>query len=515
MSYLSVRRVSKSFAGSPALSGANLDLAAGETHALMGENGAGKSTLIKILAGVLSPDALQLTVNGTPLPLASPGDAHAAGFRFIHQELNIVPQLSVAENISLGLPYPRRFGLAVDWPALRRRADRALARLGVTHIDPRRQAARLSTGDQMLMKIASALVAEDDDTDATHLYVLDEPTAALTGEESEKLFHVIAGLKAAGAAILYVSHRINEVMDICDRITVLRDGRNVFTAATATVTKQQVISAMTGRDVADAYPPRAAAAIGTDLVCQADQVASPAVSGLNFSLHAGEILGIAGLANAGQSDVLRLIMGLAPVTAGQLRVAGQPAPGTPSDAWSRGIAYVPRERRREGLMLRRSVRDNTVLPHLTRLARFAGAADRRAETAHATAAGHTVSLKSRSLAQPVYQLSGGNQQKVVFARTLMDAEAGAETPVLLLLDEPTRGVDIGAKFDIYSLIRRFSNHGCAVILTSSDLPEMLGMCDRLLIMRDRVQHEIVPTKLLTAADLLTRFYQPHVYRTSA
>ncbi len=508
MSYLSIRRVAKSFAGSPALSGVSLDLAAGETHALMGENGAGKSTLIKILAGVLSPDTLELTVNGTPLPLNSPADAHAAGFRFIHQELNIVPQLSVAENISLGLPYPRRFGLAVNWPALRRRADQALARLGVTHIDPRHQAARLSTGDQMLMKIAGALVAEDDDTAATHLYVLDEPTAALTGEESEKLFHVIAELKAAGAAILYVSHRINEVMDICDRITVLRDGRNVITAATAEVTKQQVISAMTGRDVADAYPPRTGA-FGTDLVCQADRAASPTVSGLNFKLHAGEILGIAGLANAGQSDVLRLIMGLAPVTAGQLRLAGQPAPKAPSDAWSRGIAYVPRERRREGLMLRRSVRDNTVLPHLTRLSRFAGAVDRRAETSHAAATGRTVSLKSRGLAQPVYQLSGGNQQKVVFARTLMDAEADAETPVLLLLDEPTRGVDIGAKFDIYTLIRRFSDNGCAVILTSSDLPEMLGMCDRLLIMRDRAQHEIVPSGELTTAGLLTRFYAPH------
>ncbi|WP_419910499.1 sugar ABC transporter ATP-binding protein [Hoeflea sp.] len=497
MHTLSIRNLSKSFAGSPALIDVDLELRGGEIHALMGENGAGKSTLIRILAGVESADTLVAKKDGRTVPLNSAQYAYDAGFRFIHQELNIVPQLSAAENISLGLPYPMRFGVAVDWRKLNDRARQALSRLGVSHIDTRWQAARFNTGDQMLIKIASCLVDAEGRT--ADLYVFDEPTAALTGEESEKLFQVIAGLRDSGAAVLYVSHRMNEVMRICDRVTVLRDGRKVLSAPVAETGKEEIIVAMTGRSVAEIYPPRSSA-IGETVVYAASSVRTDTVSDIDFELRAGEILGVAGLANAGQSEVLRIVMGLAELREGQLSLGHRPAPTTPSDAWAAGIAYIPKERRREGLMLQMPVCDNAVLPHLDDLRRMAFLANRRAELASAQRTANDVKLKAAGLLQSVYQLSGGNQQKVLFARAL------GKTPAVLVLDEPTRGVDIGAKFDIYSLVRALSEAGCPVIMTSTDLSETLGMCDRVLIMRDGAQQAIIDAEGLAPADLLGRIY---------
>lgn len=497
MQQLSIRNVSKSFSGARALAGVDLDLAGGKVHALMGENGAGKSTLIKILAGVVSADAMDLQKDGRALPLNSAQDASTAGFRFIHQELNVVPQLSVAENIFLARPYPQRFGIAIDWAALNRQAAAALARLGIDHIDTRLQAAQLTTGDQMLMKIAGSLVSEN--AGVADLYVFDEPTAALTGDESEKLFHVISELKNAGAAILYVSHRMNEVMRICDTVTVLRDGERIFTAPIAETSREDIIIAMTGRPIEDVYPPRQRD-IGDSVVYAAVDASTPGAAHISFDIRAGEILGVAGLANTGQSEVLRLVMGLSDLGSGTLTFNGETAPCSPSQAWDRAIAYVPKERRSEGLMLQMGVRPNTVLPHLDMLSRFGLLASRSAERINASGASEKVRLKSAGLSQPVYQLSGGNQQKVVFARAL------GIVPALLVLDEPTRGVDIGAKYDIYTLVRELSDEGCPVIMTSTDLPEMLGMCDRILIMRDGVQHEIVEAGDLSPADLLRRFY---------
>ncbi|WP_136658673.1 sugar ABC transporter ATP-binding protein [Nitratireductor sp. XY-223] len=497
MHELSIRNLSKSFAGSPALADVSLDLRGGEIHALMGENGAGKSTLIRILAGVETADALELEKDGRRLPLANAKNAYDAGFRFIHQELNIVPQLSAAENILLGLPYPSRFGIAVNWKELNTRARNALSRLGIDHIEPARQAARFNTGDQMLIKIASCLVDAEGMT--ADLYVFDEPTAALTGEESEKLFRVIAGLKESGAAVLYVSHRINEVMRLCDRVTVLRDGRNALTAPISRTGKEEIIIAMTGRSVEDMYPPRSRA-IGAAVAYAASGVSTKEVSGLEFELRAGEILGVAGLANAGQSGVLRTVMGLSEPRQGRLECLSGAAPKSPSEAWKSGIAYIPRERRGEGLMLQMPVRDNAVLPHLDTLRRLAFLADRRGEQAMAHKTSEYVRLKAAGLSQPAYQLSGGNQQKVLFARAL------GKTPSILVLDEPTRGVDIGAKYDIYALVRELSEAGCAVVMTSTDLSETLGMCDRVLLMRDGAQQAIVDAAGLTPADLLRRIY---------
>lgn len=498
MTFLKLANVSKSYAGAAALSGAGLEIAPGEIHALMGENGAGKSTIIKILAGVTQADSIDLFLDGRAISTSNAQDAFGHGFRFLHQELNIVPHLSVAENIVLGRRYPRRLGFAVNWAELNHSASAALEKLQVTHIEPGRKMARLSTGDQMLVKIAGLLVSSQ--TNAARLYVMDEPTAALTGAECDKLFQVIAKLKAGGASVLYVSHRMNEVMDICDRVTVFRNGQTVATRNITATNKDEVIHLMTGRDRFDVYPPRKTPVSGAvRLSCR--NLATRHIRDLNFDLGSGEILGITGLADAGQSQVLHAILGLDRLQNGALRINGSTVKsGGATRAWRSGVAYIPRERRREGLMLRRSIADNIVLPHLRKYRIAGGFLSRRREIRHANSLGVSVALKSEGMAQPVYQLSGGNQQKTMLARATGDA------PEILLLDEPTRGVDVGSKFDIYSLIREMSARGTTVIITSSDLPEIVGMCDRILIMQKGAQHSVVETGGLHTAELLAMFY---------
>jgi ribose transport system ATP-binding protein len=481
MQELSFRGLAKSYGAAPVLKDVALRLRAGRIHALMGENGAGKSTLIKLIAGVVRPDAMEVFRDGTPLALRTPAEAEAAGFRFIHQELNIVPQLTVAENILLGRPAPRRLGLFIDWPALEARAQAALDVIDARHIDLSAQAGSLSTGDKMLTRIAAALVADGAEP---VLYVLDEPTAALTAGESARLFAALERLAAKGAAVLYVSHRMDEVMALCHEVSVLRDGRMVLQAEMAQTSRAALIAAMTGKAVSDAVPARASA-IGASEVVRAER------TDLCFSLRAGEVLGLAGLEGAGQAGVLRRLLGAERVPAG-LEILGGPQPQSPAEAWARGIAYVPGERRAEGLMLGMGARPNMLLPHLRGLwARRSPEAERAAVWAA------EVRLKAQSLDQPVGELSGGNQQKVVFARAL----AGA--PRLLLLDEPTRGVDVGARAEIHALIRRASAAGTAVVLASSDLPELIGLSDRLLILaRGRQAGLIDKTPDLTPAALL-------------
>ena len=507
MNTIRFQSLSKSYGGVPALANVELTLAAGRVHAVMGENGAGKSTLIKLIAGVVPADTISVTRDGAEVAAGTPEAAHAAGFRFIHQELNIVPQISVAENILLGRDYPRRFGIAIDWRGLREKARAALAELGADHIDPGGLAGELPAGDQMLIKIAAALVAE---SDGPCLYVLDEPTAALTGAESEMLFAVIARLAARGAAVLYVSHRMDEVLRICDDVTVLRDGKLVSSCAVANTSKETIIREMTGRDVADAYPPRTSK-ISRDRVAKLDRVSTATLKDLTLNLHAGEIIGVAGLAGARQSEFLRMFLGGERVTGGVSEFmslpkrstpmdgfGAYPLPRSPHEAWARDIAYIPRERRREALMLGMGIRSNIVLPHLDDYGRRARPG---AERRDAVLWGDKVGLKSDGLEQPVGQLSGGNQQKVAFARALQG------DPRLMLLDEPTRGVDVGAKYDIYALVREMSARGTAVIMTSSDLPEMLGMCDRILVLQNGRQVQSLATDGLSAATLLAAFYE--------
>lgn len=494
---LKFSRMRKAYAGVPALDldGVDLALKGGRIHALMGENGAGKSTFIKLLAGVVPADDMLVERDGKALPLKGPTDAHDNGFRFIHQELNIVPSLSVAENILLAHPFPRHFGLTVHWRRLRARAQAALSFLGADHIDPRAMAGTLGPGDRMLIKIAAALVSEDGAPNPC-LYVLDEPTAALSGQESEMLFAVLERLKGQGAAILYVSHRMDEVMRICDDVTVLRDGKHVSTHAIQDTTKQLIIHDMTGRDVSDAYPSRTSV-VGDTVVARVNDLHSAHLSGIGFELRAGEILGVTGLAEAGQSELLGLFTGEEKRRGGTLEVLGSPAPKSPADAWEAGIASIPRERRSDGLMLEMAIRSNVAVSHLDAYGFWAS---RSREVSDTNEMGAKVRLKSSGPEQPVGQLSGGNQQKVVFARALL------VQPKLLLLDEPTRGVDVGAKFDIYTLVRELSAGGCAVILTSTDLPEVLGMCDRILVLNEGRQTHLMPRGDMGQAELLDTFY---------
>jgi ribose transport system ATP-binding protein len=496
MQTLELEGLGKTYGGAVALEGVSLCLRAGRVHALMGENGAGKSTLIRLIAGVTPADRMTVRRDGVALVLRSPAGAARAGFRFIHQELNIVPQLSVAENVLLGHPAPRRLGLLVDWSRLEARARAALAALGADHIDVRAQAGALATGDRMLVRIASALVA-DDSAPPPCLYVLDEPTAALTAAESGRLFRVIARLKAQGAAILYVSHRLAEVMQICDDVSVLRDGRRVLTTEIARTDRAALIAAMTGRDLADAIPPRRAAP-GPGIALSARGLATRQLRDIELTLAEGEILGVAGLEEAGQTALLRLILGQGRPLRGALTVLGGPQPAGPAQAWARGVAYVPRERRGEALMLGMGIRPNALAAHL---GRFGLIARKPAEIARTRALADQVRLRYRGTEQPVGELSGGNQQKVVFARAI----AGA--PRLLLLEEPTRGVDVGARAEIHAMIRAQSAAGTAVILASSDLPELLGLSDRIVILRNGRQAALVPARGATPASLLAQIYQ--------
>jgi ABC-type sugar transport system ATPase subunit len=496
MPLLSLSHIAKAYGGAIALRSASLELPAGEVHALMGENGAGKSTLIKILAGAVAPDAGEIRIDGERVEIAGPDEATALGLRFIHQELNIVPQLSVAENLFLGRAAPRRLGAFVDWPALYKRAAGALAALGIDGIDPRLPAARLSTGDRMLVKIASAFF--DDGGAPARIYVLDEPTAALSGAECDRLFAIIETLKAKGCGILFVSHRMDEVMRICDRVTVLRDGESRATLEMAQTSRAEIIELMTGRAVIEDHSARTAAGTG-EPVLVLKNVGNDFLKDISFELRPGEVLGLAGLEGSGQGRLLKLLTG--GPHRGEIRLSGRNANfREPADAWEAGIACVPRERRAEGLVLSQPIVENATLPHLARFRRLAAFLDRKRELAAMEGLAGRVRLKAAGLRQRMWQLSGGNQQKVVLARAMMGS------PALLLLDEPTRGVDVGAKYDIHGLLRELSAKGTAILLASSDFPELIALSHRIAVMRGGRIAAIVPAEGMSPQQLLALCY---------
>jgi ABC-type sugar transport system ATPase subunit len=411
----------------------------------------------------------------------------------------------VAENIRLGRGTPRRLGLFVNWPRLNREAAAALARLGASGIDPRAKAGRLGTGAQMLTVLARLVAGGGP---PPRVFVLDEPTAALTHAEAERLFSVLRDLRTQGAAILYVSHRLDEVMALSDRVTVLRDGRVALTAARADVTRDGIIRAMTGRDVREAEGRRGSAA-GATIACEVEDLAAGPVTGVGFALRRGEVLGLAGLEGAGQSDLLRVLAGVDRPRAGRIRLSGKPGPRSPHAAWRAGIAHVPRERRREGLMPGRSVIANTVLPHLRALSLGGVLARPEAERRAAQREAERVRLRHGGLDRPVRTLSGGNQQKVLFARAMTGA------PRILLLDEPTRGVDVGARADLHALIRGFTAGGGAVVVSSSDLPELLALSDRILVLRGGRGPQMLEARGLDAGALLAAIYGEAVAEGSA
>ncbi len=473
---LELAGIGKRFGATVALAAVDFDVAPGEVHALMGENGAGKSTLMKIIGGVHRPDTGRITLDGAPLRLAGAQDAGRAGIRTVFQELTVLPNLSVARNLAVGREPCRAGGLWLDVAAMRAGALDTLARLGI-NLDPDTPTSQLSAGQRQMLEIARACA------DTPRVLILDEPTSSLGSREEEVLFALIARLKAAGTGIVYITHRMAEVFRLADRITVLRDGTSVATGPAGGFTKDSLIAAMVGR----AVPPRSAATAtpGPEALRLQGLARAPAVRGVDLVLHQGEVLGLAGLLGAGRSETARLIAGADRPDAGRMQLFGAAhAPRSVAEAMATGIAFLPEDRKTEGLVLPLSVADNLALPSLQSLSRGGLVTPARiAALARDWIA--RLGIKTASPDLPVQALSGGNQQKVALARWL------ARNPRLVLLDEPTRGVDVGAKAEIHAQIRALAAQGVAVLVISSELPELLGLCDRIAVMaRGRIAGEM-------------------------
>ena len=482
---LQMRGIRKTFPGVVALDAVDLTVEAGDVHMLLGENGAGKSTLMKILGGAYRKDAGEILLNGVPVEISGPRDARNLGIRIIYQELNLVPHLSVGENIFLGDLPTRRFPGAIDWPALHDRTARLLTDLGMT-LDPRAPVGSLGLAQRQMVEIAKALAtsasSSSEGRDATIL-VMDEPTSALTSKEVTQLFALIARLTARGVSIIYITHRLDEVFRIGRHITVMRDGRHVTTRPVGQVSVPELVRLMANRDLSDHFPKRRVER-GAELLRVEGLTVRGLLSDISFSLHAGEVLGISGLLGAGRTELARVVAGADPFDEGRLLVGGIARRFRhPADAIALGIGLLPEDRKAQGLVPGLDVARNIALPHGRRLAPF-GVLSRRCEVEMASPVISELRVKATAT-QAVRQLSGGNQQKVVLGKWL----AGAGR--IFIFDEPTRGVDVGAKVEIYNLMNRLTANGAGIIMISSELPELLGMSDRILVMhRGRIQAEL-------------------------
>ena len=468
-----MRGMVKGFAGVPVLRGVDFTLAAGEVHALAGGNGAGKSTLMKILQGVYRPDAGTIRVGGREVRLTSPKEAEAAGIGMVFQEFSLVPTFTVARNIFLGRE-PTRLGL-IDDRAMVRRAGEILRGMGV-ELDPATPLHTLSTGYWQLTEIAKALALD------AKVLIMDEPTASLTTTEAQALFELLERLKARGVAIVYITHRMDEIYRICDRITVLRDGGVVLADRVSELTPDQIVAAIVGRQMENAleWAVRAGAESGAGsvpLLEVRNLTATNGITDMSFTLRPGEILGLAGLMGSGRTELARLLFGIDKPSAGQILLRGASAGITnPRIAIAKGLALVPEDRRQQGLVLEHSVRDNLLLPVLGQLGGTGLLDDRRGDDLVARIV-ERLRIKLNSPKRPVRLLSGGNQQKVVIGKWL-----GRE-PDVLILDEPTAGVDIGTKTEIIARIRELADLGKGVIVISSELAELLAVSDRVLVLR--------------------------------
>jgi rhamnose transport system ATP-binding protein len=470
-----LRGISKSFGATAALADVSMELRAGEIHALVGENGAGKSTLVKILAGVHQPDSGTILLEGVPTLIHGPAQSRALGIAVVHQEPRLFPDLTVAENVFIGHAPSGLLG-SIDWRAMRRAAQALFAELDV-EFDVGAPVRGLSMADQQLIEIAKAL-----SVDAGAL-ILDEPTASLSAHEVERLFTIVRRLRDRGVAILFVSHRLDEVFALCDRATVFRDGRHVVTAATNELTTADLIRHMVGRTVS--LFPKVENPIGEVLLEVSGLTRVGVFRDVGFSVRAGEILGLAGLVGAGRSEVARVLFGIDRRDGGEVRLGGKLVDfAAPSAAMSEGIAYLPEDRHQEGLVLDFTIAQNVTLPILPRLfprLLISASTERRVAREHT----EQFNVRMTGVDQEVGALSGGNQQKVVLAKWL------ASGPRVLILDEPTRGIDIGAKVEVHRLISELAASGLAIILISSDLPEVLAMSDRIVVLHEgRVTAEI-------------------------
>jgi rhamnose transport system ATP-binding protein len=466
---IELRDVSKSFGGVRALRGAHLALAAGEVHALVGENGAGKSTLVRIIGGVHRPDEGTVHIAGDEVHLHGPGDARDRGVAIIYQEPQLFGDLDVAENIFMGRQ-PRDGLRRIDWKTMYREVDELLGSLGVS-LTGRTPVEGLSVADQQLVEIAKALSLN------ARVVVMDEPTAALSSREVERLFGITRDLRDRGVAVLFISHRLEEVFELADTVTVLRDGGHVITASAAELDAPALIRHMVGRELGELFP-KEVSVIGTPLLEVRGLTREGVFRDVTFSLRRGEILGFAGLVGAGRSEVARAIFGIDPLDGGEILIDARPVRITsPATAVRAGLAFVPEDRQHQGLVLEMAIEHNATLPFLRRLTRF-GMVNRRREREVAADYAKRLQLKAASLQLPVRALSGGNQQKVVIGKWL------ATDPAVLILDEPTRGIDIGTKAEVHRIVSGLAAQGLAILLISSELPEVLAMADRVVVMHE-------------------------------
>jgi rhamnose transport system ATP-binding protein len=463
---LEANSISKAFAGVKALRSVSFELRAGEVHAVIGENGAGKSTLIKIITGAVTPDAGTIKVRGEHVGHMDPRVSKALGIAAIYQQPSLFPDLTVAENIALALE-GRTAWRVLDWKARGRRAAELLARAGAA-IDPERLVATLSMPEQQLVEIAKAIGAE------ARIVIMDEPTASLTEREVASLFQVIARLRSQGVGVIYISHRLDEIAAVADRVTVLRDGESIATRHMAEVDRAELIRMMVGRELGSIFPKRDIAA--GEVVLELRDVSNGVVRNVSLNVRKGEILGIAGLVGSGRTQLAETIFGLTPAHSGEILLRGERiAISTPAAAIQRGIGYVPEDRPRHGAILEMSIAANISLASLKMVAR-GGIIDRAEEHALAEGFVRQLHIKTLSVDTETGSLSGGNQQKVALARWL------AIDPAVLILDEPTQGVDVGSKAEIHSLMADLAERGLAIIMISSELHELLGMSDRIAVM---------------------------------
>lgn len=466
---IEMRGIDKSFGSNQVLKQAGFTLESGEVHALMGENGAGKSTLMKILTGVYTKDAGTVLVDGKEVNYKNPQEAEKAGIVFIYQELNVMFDLTVEENLFMGKEIHGKFGIC-DKKAMQKKAQEALNILGV-NISPKTVMAELSVGQQQMVEICKALMAD------AKVIIMDEPTAALTQSETVALFKVIESLRKKGVSMVYISHRMEEIFELCDRITVLRDGSYIGVKNIPETNMNEIVKMMIGREIGERYPSRNVK-IGKEVLKVKELTRKGTFHDVNFSVRAGEVLGVSGLMGAGRTEIMQAIFGNLSYESGTIEIDGKEVKiSNPRQAMEHGIGFITEDRKTEGLMLDKSMRENISLCNLRRISK-SSVISREAEKNMVAEAIKDLHIKCFGSYHECNNLSGGNQQKVVLAKWILT------NPKILILDEPTRGVDIGAKKEIYSIINKLAAQGVAIIMVSSELPEVLGMSDNIMVVRE-------------------------------
>ena len=497
---LELKELCKSFGKVDVLKDVTLNLESSSIHALLGENGAGKSTLIKILSGVEKPNRIKCKVRGDEVEFEHALNQNLIGMRFIHQELQVIPHLSVAENILLGHQIPHKAGIFVDWEKAYKITKKSLDSLGIKDINPKDIMSRLNIGDRMLVKLCGAFVTLPNIKEA-EIYVLDEPTASLNRSETDRLFTVLKKLKEHKKSILYVSHRLDEIFKLADKVSVLRDGQIVLKSDITGLSSSNLTEAMTGRILKNSLPKRHAS-VKEDKVLDVIHISNKRLKKINFSAHKGEILGLAGLIGSGRTELLRALIGADELISGEVKLQGNSIKPSTTIMWQNKVSFIPEERRTQGLVMNQSVMFNTALSFFKTGAIFKIFFHIKHLIQKTKRSTKQVNLKSIGVDQPIWQLSGGNQQKVMFARALWNQ------PDLLLLDEPTRGVDVGAKQEIYQIIRKVSESGTTIIMASSEWTEMISLCDRILVLSEGEILKSLETDGMTEANLLKLCYEP-------